>query len=192
MLNMLNGLPVSLILIVLGVLAVLVIFYVIGLQRGLVNFDELCNNALSQIGVQLNSRWDGLIALSDTMKGYAAHEHETLKEVIAQRVRFGKGTSADEVNRQENLLSGFMGKLMAVSEAYPDLKADALYKTTMDNIVKSEDKVRMSRMVYNDSVTKINRKIRMFPAVLFAGMLGFYTRTYLEEPEGKTEMPSFR
>ena len=172
------------------IILISLVFYIIGLQRRLVSQDEVCMNALSQIGVQMNSRWDGLIALAETMKGYARHEHETLVNVINQRKHCTLPSDASEINRQEGMLSAALGKLMAISEAYPELKADGLYATTMSSITEAENKVRMSRMVYNDSVTIMNRTVRMFPASLFAGMLGFRVRPYLEEPAGKTNMPS--
>lgn len=180
-----------LIAVVLG-LAALIAVYVLLLQRSLVHLDELRANAMSQIGVQMNSRWDGLTALADVMKGYAEHERAALRDVIAQRTSLGPSASAEEVQRQEGLLSGALGRLLAVSESYPDLKADTLYRTTMEGIAGAEDKVRMSRMVYNDTVTKLNRAVRMFPASVFAPLLGFGPQEYLKEPEGKTEMPSMR
>ena len=177
--------------VILSVLGVLVLLggYLIILQRGWVRLDELCSNALSQIGVQQSSRWDGLTALADVAKGYAEHESATLSEIIGKRVPFTPSMGASEVARQEQLLASGLGRLMAVAEAYPDLKADALYQKTMEGGTTSEDKVRMSRMVYNDTVTRMNRSVRMFPGSLFAPMMGFYTRPYLEEPAGKTDMP---
>ena len=182
--------------VILGLLGIVVLtvlgiaYYVISLQRSLVSRDEMCRNSLSQIGVQMNSRWDGLKALAELTKGYAKHEYDTLSDVIANRRHLASGASAEEINKQEGMLAAAMGKLMAVTEAYPDIKANQVYMTTMQAVMGSEEKVRMSRMVYNDSVTIMNRMVRMFPASLFAGMLGFDVREYLEEPEGKTDMPS--
>lgn len=173
-------------------LVALVVLYVVFLQRSLVHLDELRANAMSQIGVQMNSRWDGLTALADVMKGYAEHERTALREIIAQRAPLGRTASAEEIQQQEGLLASALGRLIAVSENYPELKANTLYQTTMENIAAAEDKVRMSRMVYNDTVTRINRAVRMFPASLFASMLGFGPHEYLKEPDGKTEMPSMR
>ena len=147
-------------------------------------------NSLSQIGVQMSSRWDGLTALAQTMKGYASHEHDTLIGVISPRLPSPLPTDATKKNKQKDMNSAAMSKLMAISEAYPDLKADNLYMTAMSSISEADNKVRMSRMVYNDSVTIMNRTVRMFPASIFAGMLGFKVRVYLEEPANKTEMPS--
>ena len=176
-------------LIFLGAVAA-VVFYVISLQRSLVGRDEMCMNSLSQIGVQMNSRWDGLKALAELTRGYAKHEYDTLTQVIANRRHITPEADVSEINKQEGMLSAAMSKLMAVVEAYPDIKANQVYMTTMQAVTSAEEKVRMSRMVYNDSVTIMNRMVRMFPASLFAGMLGFAVRSYLEEPAGKTEMPS--
>ncbi len=176
-------------LIVIIALVVIVIFYIIGIQRSLVNLDEMANNAMSQISVQLSTRWDAITALVKVTEKYSAHEANTLKEVIAQRKVGGNAVTAEQVNAQQDALSGVFSKLMAVAEQYPDLKADSLYLETMSGVRNYEENVRMSRMVYNDSVTKMNRMVRQFPSSLVADMLHFGLRTYLEENKNKTDYP---
>lgn len=171
-------------------LIMLMVLYAIGVQRKLVNLDELTANALSQIGVQQNSRWDALTALADLTKGYSKHEYDTLMSVINQRKTTSGNSSTKELNQQETLLTEAITGLVAVAEAYPDLKASDAYIKTMDSLNTYENNVRMSRMVYNDTVTKMNRLVRQFPSSIFAGLFGFSTRDYLQEPTGKTEMPS--
>ncbi len=166
--------------------------WVIGVQRALVRVDELCKNALSQIGVQQNSRWDALTALADLTKGYSEHEYNTLREVIGSRMKITQNSSVAEVAHQENVMNDLMGRLLAVSEAYPQLKANETYLSTMASVRDYENNVRMSRMVYNDTFTKFNRMIRELPTSIVAGILGFAQREYLQEPEGKTQMPSMR
>ena len=175
----------------LAVAAIVVIWF-ISAQRKLVVMDENINNAMSQIGVQMSSRWDALTALLDLTKGYAKHEYEALTETVKQRRAVTGQSSAKEVNQQENILTEAMGKIMAVAESYPDLKANENYLKTMDSVNQYENMVRQSRLIYNDSVTKLNRGVRMFPLSIAAGILGFGKRDYLEEEQDKTKMPDMR
>ena len=174
------------------VILVLVVLWFISTQRKLVVMDENINNAMSQIGVQLSSRWDALTALLDLTKGYAEHEYKTLSDTIRMRSTITAKSTAAEVNDQENILTEAMGRIMAVSESYPDLKANENYIKTMDNVNDYEKMVRQSRLIYNDSVTKLNRAIRMFPTSLVAGMLGVTSRDYLEASESKADMPNMK
>ena len=179
-------------IIILVVLIVLIIAWVISAQRNLVSKDELCGNALSQIGVQQNSRWDALSALADLTKQYSEHEYKSLMDIIAQRKSVTPNSSAAEVESQENMLTDAMNKFVAVAEAYPDLKANTMYKETMDGVKQYEENVRMSRMVYNDTVTNFNRLVRMIPTSFIAGPLGFKVRDYLQTEDAKKEMPSMK
>ena len=154
--------------------------------------DENINNAMGQIGVQLSSRWDALTALLDLTKGYAQHEYQTLTETIKMRSSINAKSSAAEVNKQENILTEAMGKIMAVAESYPDLKANANYIKTMDSVNEYENTVRRARLIYNDSVTKLNRAIRMFPTSIVAGIINITSRDYLEASESKADMPSMK
>lgn len=176
--------------IIIGVILVVIVLWVIGTQRSLVMLDENINNALSQIGVQLSSRWDALTALLDLTKGYAEHEYKTILDTIKSRRAITKDSSPDEVRGQENMISEALGRIMAVAENYPQLKADQTYLKTMDSVNQYENMVRSSRLIYNDSVTKLNRAIRLFPTLLIAKLLGFYQRQYLEAVEDKKNMPN--
>ena len=169
-------------IIVIIVLAVIVIGYFVSTQRSLVNLDELCKNALSQIEVQLNSRWDAVLALAKTAAQYAKHESETLIEVIQQR-RGEQVNTPEAVNEQTNALSQVMGRLIAIGEAYPDLKAAGLYKETMDGVKQYEENVRKARMIYNDTATKMNRMVRQWPSSIVASMLHFDLKDYLKADE---------
>jgi len=176
-------------IIVIAVLAALVL-WVVSVQRKLVNQDELCKNAMSQIGVQQNSRWDALTALVELIKSYNEHEYKTLKDVIAQRSPINGSSTAAQAQAQENLLTNAVKSINVVAEQYPDLKANDMYTKTMDSVNTYENQVRLSRMTYNDTVTKYNKAIRQIPDSFVAGLLGFSTRDYLQEPAGKTDMPS--
>lgn len=169
------------------------VLWIISTQRKLVVLDENISNAMSQIGVQLSSRFDALTALLDLTKGYAKHESETLTETIKSRrsVITAKSTP-DDVLRQEGVISEALGRIAMVTEQYPELKANQTYIQTMDAVQTFENMVRTSRLIYNDSVTKLNREIRMFPVSMIAGMLGFHQRDYLEEPVDKADMPSMK
>ena len=179
--------------IIIVLLVILVAGWVMSTQRRLVVMDENINNAMSQIGVQLSSRFDALTALLDLAKGYAAHESQTLIETIKSRrsVITAKSTPQD-VLQQEGVISEALGRISMVAERYPELKADKGYAKCMDAVDSYEKMVRTSRLIYNDSVTKLNREIRMFPVSLIAGMLGFRQRDYLEAREDKADMPSMK
>ena len=180
-------------LIIVAIIVVVLISWIISVQRRLVAMDENINNAMSQIGVQLSSRFDALTARLDLAKGYAAHESQTLIETIKSRrsVITAKSTPQD-VLQQEGVISEALGRISMVAERYPELKADKGYAKCMDAVDSYEKMVRTSRLIYNDSVTKLNREIRMFPVSLIAGMLGFRQRDYLEAREDKADMPSMK
>lgn len=180
-------------IVMVGVLAFLVGMLVgyIRAQRELVNLDEKCKNALSQIEVQLNSRWDALLALAKATTSYAQHEGEALAATIAARRGVEIRTAAD-VNEQQDAFSEVLSRLMAVNEAYPELKASALYEHTMNSINGYEENVRMARMIYNDTATRFNRYVRQWPSSMVAGQLHFVVRDYLtvdsKEKKGMPEL----
>ena len=177
---------------ILIVLAIVLLagLWLVSAQRKLVSADELCKNSLSQIGVQLNSRWAALSALVELTKGYNEHEYNTLRDIIAKRTTVGRNSTAAEVNAQEEKISSVLRQINVVAEQYPALKASEMYSKTMEGVNQYENQVRLSRMTYNDVVTKYNRLVRMFPDSIAAALFGFREKDYLQEPSGKTEMPS--
>lgn len=179
-------------LIVIIVLTVIVISYFISTQRSLVNLDELCKNALSQIEVQLNSRFDAVIALAKTAAKYAKHESETI--IQTAQARGGNSgapaTTAEAINQQSSLLGQLMGRLNVVFERYPELKASELYENAQKGQREYEEHVRMSRMVYNDTATKMNRMVRQWPSSIVASLLHFDIKDYLKiDDEKKKNYP---
>lgn len=170
-------------IIILGGIIVLLILWTISIQRSVVVLDENINNAMSQIGVQLSSRWDALTSLLDLTKGYSEHEYKTLTETIKARRSITKDSTPEDINKQEKVIAEAMGKIMAVAEHYPELKDDKTYIKKIDAVNQYENMVRTSILIYNDVVTKLNLAIRMFPVSLIAGMLGFSKRAYLEVQE---------
>ena len=180
-------------LLVIIVLAVIVIGYFVSTQRSLVNLDELCKNALSQIEVQLNSRFDAVIALAKTAAQYAKHESETIIQTVQARGGNSGATpnSPAAINEQADLLTQMMGRLNVVFERYPELKASDLYKEAQEGMKQYEENVRMSRMVYNDTATKMNRMVRQWPSSIVASMLHFDQKDYLKvDNEEKKNYPN--
>ncbi len=177
---------VILLVIILGI-ALLIGLYIFNTQRQLVNLDELCKNAFSQIAVQLNSRWDAVMALAKMTAQYSKHESETIIKAIEARRQSGPVTTPQQFNEQQGALSEVLGRLMVVHEAYPELKANEQYNKTMDSINQYEEKVRMSRMVYNDTATKMNRMVRQWPSSFVANMLNFGEKEYLKVDEEKKQ-----
>lgn len=177
-------------LITIGIIAGAIVLWVMSTQRRLVVLDENINNAMSQIGVQLSSRFDALTALLDLTKGYARQESEMLIETIkSKRSIITAKSTPDDVLRQEGIISEALCRIAMVSEQYPELKASENYRKTMGAVETFENMVRTSRLIYNDSVAKLNREIRMFPISMIGGILGFSRRDYLEEQETKTQTP---
>ncbi|MCR4582672.1 MAG: LemA family protein [Prevotella sp.] len=183
-------------LVIIIALVVIVGGYFISTQRSLVNLDELCKNALSQIEVQLNSRFDAVIALAKTAAKYAEHESETIIQAVQARGGNLAGAPAApatpaSINQQSDLLTQMMGRLNVVFERYPELKASDLYREAQEGMKQYEENVRMSRMVYNDTATKMNRMVRQWPSSIVASMLHFDMKDYLKvDSEEKKQYPN--
>lgn len=174
-------------LIILGVCAVFAVFmalWVMGIYNGLVTLRNRFKNAFAQIDVQLKRRYDLIPNLVETAKGYLSHERETLEAVIAARngaASAGQKAAADpsdpdaikQLMGAETALTGAMGKFFALSEAYPDLKANQNMMQLTEELTSTENKISFARQAYNDSVMTYNTKREVFPAVLFSGALGF-------------------
>ena len=174
-------------LVIIIALVVIVGGYFISTQRSLVNLDELCKNALSQIEVQLNSRF--------TAAQYAKHESETIIQAVQARGgNLGNGNlpaTPESINQQSDLLTQMMGRLNVVFERYPELKASDLYKEAQEGMKQYEENVRMSRMIYNDTATKMNRMVRQWPSSIVASMLHFDVKDYLKvDSEEKKQYPN--
>ena len=166
-------------LIVLAVIVVLVIF-VISLYNKLVKLRNRIENAWAQIDVQLKRRWDLIPNLVETVKGYAAHEKETLEAVIAARNAATTAQGPEAQAQSENLLTGALRQLFAVSEAYPDLKANQNFLELQEELTSTEGRIAFARQHYNDTVLKYNTAIQTFPAVVLAGPFRFTEREYFE------------
>lgn len=177
----------------IGLIVIIAIlaFWVMGVYNSLVTLRERVDNAKAQIVTQIESRWDAVKSLIEATRKYSAHEAEVLESVTASRASIGRGSPIKDLEQSEAQFEGVLGRLIAVSENYPDLKASSIYQDTMASINKYEDNVRNARMIYNDVVTRFNRAIKVFPSNLIAGMFNFTQREYFEGTESKQEMPSW-
>ncbi|MCU0819998.1 MAG: LemA family protein [Beijerinckiaceae bacterium] len=168
--------------VVLGVIA-LVIFWAIATYNGLVGLRQRANQAFADIDVQLKQRHDLIPNLVETVKGYATHEKETLDAVIKARntAISSQGTAGQAAAEQQ--LSGALGRLIALSEAYPDLKANTNFLDLQSQLANVEDKLSAARRFFNNAVSEFNAAIQAFPAVLFARSMGFAERTFFDVGE---------
>jgi LemA protein len=176
-------------LIVLLAVVVLLVLYLIITYNGLVKLRNRVDNAWAQIDVQLKRRLDLVPNLVETVKGYAAHEKTTLEAVITARnaAMAAQGPRAEAA--AENVLSGALRQLFALSESYPDLKANQNFLNLQEELTATEGRVAYARQFYNDGVLKYNTKIQQFPTVLVASPFGFKEREYFEAEEAARDVP---
>lgn len=147
------------------------------------------DNAWGQVDVQLGRRNDLIPNLVETVKGYAAHEQETLDQVIQARNRAQAASGPAEAAEAENLLTGALRQLFALAEAYPDLKASDGFRDLQSQLSETEDKIAVARQIYNDSVLSHNNRVQTVPSNLIASLTGFETRDYFDAPEGADRPP---
>ena len=166
-------------LIVLGVLLLVAIYAAVTYNR-LVTLRNRIENAWAQIDVQLKRRYDLIPNLVETVKGYASHEKETLERVVAARNQGIAASSVQEQAQAENVLTGALRQLFALSEAYPDLKANQNFLNLQEELTGTEGRIAYARQFYNDTVFKYNTKIQSFPSNILAGMMKFTEREYFE------------
>jgi len=164
-------------LIILAIVAVLVIAVIV-LYNGLVKLRNRIDNAWSQIDVQLKRRYDLIPNLVETVKGYASHERETLEAVIQARNMAVSANGIQDQAQAENMLTGALKSLFAVSEAYPDLKANQNFLNLQEELTGTEGRIAYARQFYNDTVYRYNTKIQSFPANVLAGRFKFAEREY--------------
>ena len=164
-------------------LLVILIFIVIGIYNGLVSRRNEAKNAWSQIDVQLKRRYDLIPNLVETVKGYMKHEKETLENVIKARqqaVDFRNAGNIGELMKAEGALTQSLGRLFAVAEGYPDLKANQNMLSLQEELTSTENRIGFSRQAYNDAVMKMNNGIEQFPANIVAGMFNFKQGEFFE------------
>ncbi|WP_374447611.1 LemA family protein [Stella sp.] len=165
--------------IAIGIAAAVVLWLVIVYNR-LVALRQTTNQAWADVDVQLKQRHDLVPNLVETVKGYAGHERQTLAEVVAARNAAAAAHGPDEAGRAEAALSGALGRLFALAEAYPELKAAANFLELQRDLSDLENRIAAARRFFNNAVSEFNAAIEQVPAVLFAGALGFRARGFFE------------
>jgi LemA protein len=178
------------------IIIVIVVLLAIGLfvfaYNSAVRLRNRVESAWSQISVQLLRRHDLIPNLVETVKGYAAHERQTLEAVTNAR---GAAVQAQQAGpaqqaQAENVLTGALRQLFALSERYPDLKANQNFLALQEELTSTEDRIAYARQFYNDSVQSYNTRIQTFPTVLVAGMFNFQKREFFEAEPGTAEVPT--
>jgi LemA protein len=166
-------------LVVIAVVVVLVLA-LIAIYNGLVGARNHVANAYSQIDVQLKRRYDLIPNLVETVKGYAGHEKETLERVVQARQQAIAATGVAQQAAAENMLTGALRQLFALSEAYPNLKANENFSQLQEELASTENKISFARQFYNNTVENYNTRLQRFPTVMIAGMFGFTAAEFFE------------
>ena len=171
-------------------LIVVVALLLVALYNRLVQQRNRVDNAWAQIEVQLKRRWDLIPNLVESVKGYAAHERGTFEAVTEARTRAQNASSPADAAQAEGILGAALGRLFAVAEAYPELQADENFRQLQTELAETENKVAVSRQVYNDTVLTYNNTVQTFPGLVVAGPFGFSIREFFEvEDETQREAP---
>ncbi len=172
--------------IIIGIV-VLLIIYIIALYNSFVQLNNKVDEAFSTMDVYLKKRWDLIPNIVETVKGYAKHEKETLEKVISLRNSAYENMSDEEkIKANEQLTSG-INKIMALAEAYPDLKANENFKDLSNQLTKVEEDIANSRKYYNGVVRIYNDKVKMFPSNIFAGLFGYKAKEMFETAAAERE-----
>ncbi len=181
-----NGTTIA--LIIVGVIA-LIILYVIGTYNKLVKGRNKVKDQWAQVDVQIKRRFDLIPNLVETVKGYAKHEENTLKEVIEARNKYATAQSvADEISAN-NQLTGALNKLFSLTEAYPELKANENFKSLQNDLRDTEDKISYARQFYNDTVLSYNNMTEMFPSNIVASLFKFKSAEFFKIDESEKAAP---
>ena len=190
--ELLGGAILIMLLVLVGVVALVALWFVFT-YNGLVRLRNQIKNAWSQIDVQLKRRYDLIPNLVETVKGYAAHEKETFERVIQARQRGIDASGVKQQQEAENMITGALRQLFALSEAYPDLKANQNFLALQEELASTENKIGFARQYYNDTVKDFNTRQEMFPANLVASMLGFRPSDFFEiEEASQREAPKVK
>jgi len=175
------------------IVIVVLIAVIAGMYNKLVRSRMRVKNAWSQIDVQLKRRYDLIPNLIETVKGYAAHERETLERVVQARQTAVQAKGVRQQAQAENILTGALRQLFALSEAYPDLKANQNFMQLQEELTSTANKISFARQHYNNVVENYNTAIQVFPTVMFAGMFGFTKEEFFElEDENQREAPKVK
>jgi LemA protein len=177
-------------LIVLLAIVVAVFLILVWLYNRFVRLRNRVDNAWAQIEVQLKRRWDLIPNLVESVKGYAAHERGTFESVTQARAAAQQAQTPAQTAEAEGILSQALGRLFAVAEAYPELQADENFRQLQTELAETENRIAVSRQVYNNSVLTYNNAVQTFPGVVLAGPFGFSIREFFDvEDEAQREPP---
>ncbi len=179
-------------LLIIIVVIALIAMLLVSNYNGLVSKQEEVKNQFSNLDVMLQRRADLIPNLVETIKGYTTHESETLEKVIAARNRVVGAKSTEEEIKANGELSACLGRLLAVSEAYPELKANTSFMDLQSNLKETEDKISYARQFYNDAVLKYKNKLEVFPSNIVAGMFGFKPEPFFEAIGEERENPKVK
>jgi LemA protein len=177
------------ILLIIAVLVVLLVISAVGSYNGLIGKSERVDSARSQIDIQLERRGDLIPNLVSTVKKYAAHEEEVFTKVADARSRLAGAGTVSELADADAELTGALSRLLAISEAYPELKANQNFIQLQDELAGTENRIATARRDYNEAARDFNTSIRKFPTNLFAGMFGFKKADYFEASEESKKNP---
>ena len=169
--------------IVLIVILVVLVGIVVAIYNRLVRLRNRCENAWAQVDVQLRRRYDLIPNLVDAVKGYAAHERQTFEEVTKARTAAQQAQGVQEQAQAENLLTQAIGRLFAVAEAYPELRATENFQQLQAQLAETEGKIAIARQVYNDAVLTYDNALETVPTNIVAGVFSFEPREYFEVEE---------
>ena len=177
------------ILLVIIAIVVLIAAYLVSTYNSLVSLRNKVKDQWSQVDVLLKRRADLIPNLVETVKGYAGHEKETLDAVITARNKAVNASNQHDEMEANGELSQALGRLLAISEAYPDLKANTNFMDLQNNLKETEDKISFARQFYNDTVLTYQNKIEMFPSNIVASLFGFKAAEFFEATEAEKETP---
>ena len=175
--------------IVLGVVAVLLVFQGVGAYNGIVQKDVAVNEKWGQVQNVLQRRGDLIPNLVQTVKGYAAHEKEVFEYVAAARAKLAGARTPEDAMKANTEVTSALSRLLVVVENYPQLKADQTFIRLMDELAGAENRIAVERMRYNTAVGDFNTAIRVFPSNLVAGVAGFRGKPFLEAETAMKEAP---
>jgi len=180
-------------LVVLVGIVIIFLAWLVGIYNGLVRARNQVKNAWSQIDVQLKRRHDLIPNLVETVRGYMTHERDTLENVVKARGMAVQAGSVGQAVQAENMLTQALGRLFAVAEAYPDLKANQNFLALQEELTSTENKIGFARQFYNDQVMQYNNRIQMFPSNIVAAQFGFTQEPFFEvEDAAQREVPQVK
>lgn len=176
---------------IIGILLILLILWGIGIQRKLAVMEENINSAMKQIGIQISSCFDALTALLRLTGEYASHETQPLFEIVkSRRSPITAQSTPSDVLKQERILSEVLERISIVTAQYPELKTGENYTRCLNAVDGYEKMVHTSRLIYNDSVTRLNHELHMFPTSLLGRLFGFRLKEYLASAEDTSDLLS--